>query len=239
MKLLSSFLTMTNLSSSGAAAGFPVSNIADTEPMKRWVAGAYAGYVWVKAQIASAIGSVFLNRCNFPHAHVQWNATDSWGSPTVDQGVDLVQDDAGNRKAWVDLPANGAGYIRILIPGSQSLDNLETVPAIGNLIVGTAATFPTVSDFNPRLLRRFDRFESRAGAVTKTPLGRARHIIQFGIGDSLANVRAMPKTWDLGVIFADLGNAGESWLVFPPEDWDRPIRSVLDAQLRFALEEKP
>ena len=239
MKLLSSFLTMTNLSSSGAASGFPVSNIADAEPMKRWQASAYAGDVWVKAQISSAIGSLFLNRCNFSHAHVQWNATDSWTSPTIDQGVDLALDDAGNRKAWVDLPANDAGFVRILIPGSQALDNSESVPAIGNLIVGTAATLPTIGDFNPRLIQRVNRFESDAGALAKTPIGRARHVIQIGVGDSLANVRAMPKTWPLGVIYADLGNAGESWLVFPPEDWDRPIRNVLDAQLRFSLEEKP
>jgi hypothetical protein len=237
MKLLTNFMSFTP-TSSGQVSGFPIGNITDIEPMKRWHSNTQYE-AWVKFQISSAIGNIFLNRCNFPHFHFQWNATDTWTAPTIDQGYDLVLDDAGNRKGWFDLPANGAGWVRIFIPTGYNFDDLTDSAKIGNVIIGTATTLPTVGDFAYSVARRYDRFESRAGAITKTALGRARHILQISVGDSLANIRSMPKDWTIGVVFADLGNAGESWLVYPPDSWDRPIRSVLDAALQFVLEEKP
>lgn len=241
MRLLKDFKSLT-LASTGAAVGFPATNAATLDPMQRWVSDAYAGEVmlWSENQVGIS-GGIFLNRCNFPSARFQMSEFAGF-SPTphlLDIEISLVLDDAGNRKGWFDIGAFKTGYIRVAIPASQSLDNSETTPAVGNLIVGVPEALPLVSDFNPRLIKRMNRFESDSGSLVKTPAGRARHIIQMGIGDSLANIRAMPKKWTIGVLYADLANAGEAWLVYPPEDWDRPIKNVLDAQLRFTLEERP
>jgi hypothetical protein len=241
MKILSTFEALTTKTSSGAGAGFPVANIADLDPFVRWVADAYTGDVWVKVDFGSAkvLTGLFLNQCNFPHCHVQGHASDSWASPSFDLGVDLVLDDAANRKGWFDLVAFNYRWLRILIPGSQTLDKSETVPAIGNLLVGAAVTLPLVSDFEARMVQRVRAFEADGGGYRESKQGRARHLISIGIGDSLANIRAMPKAWADAVIYADLGDAGDSWLVFPPNDWSRPIRSIIDAELRFQLRERP
>lgn len=241
MKLLATFQALSTLTASGSDANFPVSNVVDLEPMKRWHADAYTGDVWVKNDFGSAksLTAVFLNQCNFPACKVQGNDTDVWTSPSFELTCSLVVDDAGNRKGWFDLSAFNYRYLRVLIASGQTLDNSETVPAIGNIIAGTAETMPLVADLTARLVQRSIRFESDGGAVDKEKYGRARHLITINIGDSLANVRGMSKRWDIGVVFADLANAGEAWLVFPPDDWNRPIRSVLDAGLQFVMEEKP
>jgi hypothetical protein len=240
MKLLTTFNTLTSITSSGAGAGFPVANIADLDPMKRWVASAYAGDVWVKAAVGAGFTGAFLNRCNFPHCHIQWNATDVWTSPTINEAVTLVLDDCGNRKGWFAIPAGTAsGYIRILIESGQTLDNSETLPAIGNLIIGTPTDIPYVAEFNPRVIQKWDRFESDGGGLARSKRGRARHVISMAFNDTLANIRALLKTWTMAVLFADLDNAGEAWLVYGPDSWDKPIASPLDASIGITLEERP
>jgi len=241
MKILpdTGFETLANITSSGSDANFPVSNVVDIEPMLRWHADAYSGDVWIKWDfgVAVALTGLFLNRCNFPHAHFQAADTDSWTTPPVDVGLDLVLDDAGNRKGFFEVTATRR-WCRLLIPGSQTLDNSETVPAVGNLIVGAPATMP-VSDFSPDLAQQVRRFEPTGGAISQDRIGRAHHILNVSVANSRAVVRAIPKNWDHAVFAADLGYAAEAWLVLPPSSWPQPVRNLLDAQLRVTLEEKP
>lgn len=241
MKALVTFETLATLTSSGENANYPAANIKDLDPMKRFQADAYSGDVWLLVDFGSAkaLTAAFLNQANFPHCHIQGNATNVWTSPSFDLGCDLARDDAGNRKGWFDLTAFNYQWMRILIPASQTLDNSETVPALGNLIVGASVTLPLVSLYTPDVVRRWDRFESDGGALRKEQVGRARHIISLECADTLANLKALSKTWEIGVVFSDLGYPAESWLVYPPESWSRPTKSLLDATLRFTLEERP
>lgn len=241
MKILADtgFRTLSNLTSSGADANYPASNVATMEPMQRWHADAYAGDVWLKMDLGTAVAitGIFLNRCNFPHAHIQGADTDSWDTPAVDIELDLVLDDAGNRKGFFSLAGFSRRWVRLLIPASQTLDNSETVPAVGNLILGSPSDL-TASGLTSDLVQQVRRFETTGGAVIQERRGRARHIISIDIADTRANVRAVPKNWDYAVIAADLGNAGEAWLVQAPQSWSQPIRNVLDSTMRFQAEEK-
>lgn len=252
MKLIHQFQSFSALTSSGDTAGFPAANVTVTDPCLYWKADNYAtADKWLKIDFGSAkqVAAVFLNRANFPHAHIQGNDSDDWGTPAFDQSCDLVRDDALNRKGWFDLVGFNRRWMRILIPLSQTLDDTiakgtpDTLPIVGNLIVGVTttgvATLPLVGSLTPRLLQRFNRFEADNGGISKSKRGRPRHVLSLDVGDELANIRAMPKTWDIGVVFADLGNAGEAWFVYPAESWERPIRSLIDAGLRFELEERP
>jgi hypothetical protein len=240
MKILSTFTSLGTVTSSGADASFPVTNVQNLKPMVRWVADAYAGDVWIKADLGSAkvLTAAFLNQANFPACKIQGNASDSWGSPSFSLDCTLVRDDTDNRKGWFDLVAFNYRWIRILIASAQTLDNSETVPALGNFIVGAAASVPAVIDFGVRIIKRFDRFESDGGSLNKEARGRARHVLSFTCEDAIATIRAMDKTWDDAVAFADWGNAAESWLVFPPEDWEKPIQVGSDFQLKFSCEER-
>lgn len=239
MKMLATFETLATLTSSGETAGFPDDNVKALDPMVRWKADAYEAAAWLKVDFGSAksLTALFLNQANFPAATIQGNASDSWETPSFTMSAGLVQDDAENRKGWFDLTAFNYRWLRVLIPAGQTLDNSELVPALGNLIVGTSITVPLVSDLTPLLIQRKSTFEADGGGYYEAKKGRARQVIQIGIGDTLANVRAMPKTWDIGVIFADLGSAGDVWLVFPPDNWDKPIKSILESQLRLSMKE--
>jgi hypothetical protein len=238
MKALTTFTTLTNIASSGAATGFPASNVSNLDPGIYWKADAYAGAVSVVAQIGAGITAIFLNRCNFPLATFQWNATNSWGSPTVSTAITLVKDDAGNRKGWFAVTGTSPGFIRILITASQSLDLGATLPVIGNLICGTSIAFPVVSGIRPVLVQKRDSFLSRGGSYSELKRGYARHTISIEIVDALATVRAMDKTWAYGVLWADLANAGDAWLVYAPGNWDKPFESGSDSKLSFTVEEK-
>jgi len=239
MKILSTFAAFTP-ESSGAATGFPAAHAIDLDPMQRWIADAYAGAVNVSSSTeGTGVTAVFLNRCNFASAKIQFCATTAFSEITYELEIALVKDGAGNRKGWFDLAAAKSGYFRILIAASQTLDDEETVPAIGNLIVGIGVALPTVSAYNPRLIQRTRRFESDAGGLVKTRVGRSRHIIQLDIGDEYSAISAVPKDWDDAVVFADLNNVADAWLVFPPDDWNRPFRSFLDCSMSFYLEERP
>lgn len=233
------FETLSNLTSSGADANFPVTNVVTMEPMERWHADAYSGDVWIKWDfgVAVSLTGIYLNQCNFPHAHLQGADSDGWTTPPVDTSLDLIVDDAGNRKGFFALSGTRRWW-RLLIPGGQTLDNSETVPAVGNLIVGTPSSV-TVSDFSADLIQGVRRFEATGGAVSQDRVGRARHALTISVANTRAAVRAIPKNWDHAVFAADLGYAAEAWLVLPPSSWPQPIRNLLDAQLRVQLEEKP
>ncbi len=239
MKILTSFQDLGTITTSGEASGYPASNVEDLDPGLVWRADAYTGDVWLKFDLgaAKALTALFVNRANFPHLHIQGNASDSWSSPSFDLGCDLVADDVANRKGWFDLAAFNYQWVRILIPGSQALDS-GTVPEIGNVILGVSAALPVVSDFSLDLVSNVDSWMSDGGSLRKNYRGVMRHVITIEMGDTLANVRAMAKTWAQAVVYADLSAAGESWLVYRPERITLPIRNTIEAGARMQLEER-
>lgn len=239
MKALTTFQDLGTVTSSGEAAGYPATNIEDLDPGLVWKADAYAGDVWLKCDLGSAkaLTALFVNRANFPELHIQGHASDSWGSPSFDLECDLVQDDAGNRKGWFDLTAFNYQWVRILIPSGQALDS-GTVPEVGNVILGASAALPIVRDFTVDLARKIDSWLSDGGSLRKNFRGVPRHILTLEMGDTMATIRAMVKTWEQAVLFADLGDAGGAWLVYAPDRITLPIRNPIDAGARMQLEER-
>lgn len=241
MKILYSFVVSSTLTSSGVVSGFPESNINDLDPNKRAKLSGYTGDVWIVLDFltAQSLDSCFLNRCNFPQCKIQGNASNSWSSPSFDLTCNLVKDGAQNRKGWFNVTGFNYRYMRILISGGQTLDNSETTPAIGNLILGTAVTMPIVAQISPRLVQRFNRFESDEGTLVKSKKGLARHSISISIGDKYSPIRDFFKGWSIAVFFADLGSVADSWLVWPPDDWVPSVKNIHDSQLSTVLEERP
>lgn len=238
MKILTIFETLSTLTSSGAASGYPASNVVDCNPGLVWKADAYSGDVWLKVDFGAAksLSGVFFNRANFPHAHIQGNASDSWETPSYDLGLDLVKDEAENRKGWFAIVFNYR-WLRIVIPASQTLDS-GSVPFLGNLIAGTPVDMPNTSMIDIELTGRVDRFETDGGNVTATPRGIQRHLLQIEIRDELATLRSMSKTWTHAVVYEDLSTAGGAWLVTRPGSFRRGTKSTIDASLAMTLEER-
>jgi hypothetical protein len=240
MKLLSTFEDLSGVTTSGATAGYPASNVDDEDPGLVWKADAYAGDVWLKVDfgVAASLSAVFLNRANFPQAKIQGHATDVWTSPSYDATVNLVQDEAGNRKGWYDLTAFNYRWIRILIPSGQTLDGGASLPQLGNWITGTAADLPVVAEYSPDLVGRVDEWTSDGGNLLGNPRGIRRHVLALTFKDTLANLLAVPKTWDHAVLYEALGSAAGAFLVIAPARWSRPTRNPSDATLRVSLKER-
>jgi hypothetical protein len=239
MKLLSTFEDLSAVTASGSTANFPAANVDDENPGLYWRADAYGTDAWLKIDFTSAksLTCVFLNQANFPQCKIQGNAADSWASPSFDETVDLVQDEAGNRKGWFDLTAFNYRYLRILIPSGQALDS-DTVPILGNLITGTSAALPIVSQFTPELIGRMEEFESDGGNYDAEPIGIQRHILSLTFGDTLADLKAVPKTWQYAVLFEDLSDASGAWLIVRPTRWPRPTRNANDAKMSVQFKER-
>jgi hypothetical protein len=243
MKLLSDFETAAAISATSEDTDFPVENVLDLDPMLRWHAESYAvdQRVVLDFGTAKSINAVFLNQCNFPEAKIEGNATDSWGSPSFSLEVDLVQDDTENRKGWFDLTGFNLRFLSILVPAGQTLDNSEATPAIGNIICGVAVALPEINSFTPELIQDYSSFQTDDGGYSESEIGRKRHIITLVTDrNTLALMKAIPKQWSIGVLYADVDTVADSWLVYPPRNWQRPTGSVIDSMFTsLQFREKP
>lgn len=242
MKLLTTFQTFTPTASS-SKSGFPVANVQNLDPRVRWAANAYSTDESVVLDFGATASptAIFLNQVNFPAATIQGNATDSWGSPSFTQAIAPALDRCKNRKGWFDLTGFSYRYMRILISAGQTLDNLEATPAIGNILLGVPVVMPRVYQFNAEVVRAFTKFQSKGGSIIKNPYGLMSHSVSLELSGTMAGFASFDRTWTIGVIFADLGNVWESYLVYPPERWPLPLEggNIDDCRMSLQMEERP
>lgn len=239
MKLLTdqNMRTFTGIVASSAAAGFPVTNLQQYDPGLIWKAAAFAGDINIVIDLgaAAAIPQIWLNNANFTSATLQANAADSWSSPSVSKSVTLAKDDIGIYKGFFDLSATNYRYVRIVIPVQALV--FGTVPQLGNIIIGTAADL-RVASWAAQTARNYSKFQPDGGGYRKNAKGRARHIFSVGVSGTKAEVDAIVLSgWEAAIIFTDLADVADSYLVYPPESTGKSIRNPLDAERSFALEE--
>lgn len=243
MKLIHSFSTYTATATS-SASGYPASNVANLDPGKRWKAGSFATEQTLTLDMggSSTATHLFLNNVNFSECSISL-----WISQylSFDLGTFYpIQDRAGKRKLWAHiltlLPDTPTSYAKILvsIPITAALDNLETVPAIGNAIVGTAITLPAVSEWSVEIAAQSNSFMADDGSYSKSFVRLQRHIIGMTISGSKAEIDAVPLSWTYAVIYADLGTVADAFLVYRSERTPFSIKSVLDYTVRMTLEER-
>lgn len=242
MKLLKEYDSLTVIAASGSNAEFPLTNLqAVDEPYLRWWADAYTGDVWItvdRGAGAPAIDTAFLNNANFPMSRLQGNATNEWSSPTVDILANLGLDKIKNRKGWFSLGAFTPRWFRLLIPAGQTLDAGEpTVPALGNLLLGTAETIPTVAETPIRVISPKITQQFLNGRVRKKFLGVRRQALGVSINDDWAPIRDFQLTWDIAAISADFGSPADAWLVYGPDESNGTIRHTEDADESMTLDE--
>lgn len=239
MKLLTdqNMRTFTSIVASSEAVGFPATNLQQYDPGLIWKAAAFSADVTITIDLgaAAAIPQIWLNNANFASATLQANASDSWGSPSVSQAVTLAKDDIGIYKGYFDLSATNYRYVRVVIP-VQALTS-GTVPQLGNIIIGTAADL-RVASWAAQTARNFSKFQPDGGGYRKNAKGRARHAFSVGVLGTKAEVDAVILSgWEAAIIFTDLADVADSYLVYPPETTGKSIRNPLDAERSFVLEE--
>lgn len=239
MKLLTdqNMRTFTGIVASSEAVGFPATNLQQYDPGLIWKAAAFTGDINIVIDLgaAAAIPQIWLNNANFTSATLQANAADSWGSPSVSKSVTLASDDIGIYKGFFDLSATNYRYVRIIIPVQALVSG--TVPQLGNIIIGTAADL-RVASWAAQTARNFSKFQPDGGGYRKNAKGRARHIFSVGVSGTKAEVDAIVLSgWEAAIIFTDLADVADSYLVYPPESTGKSIRNPLDVERSFALEE--
>jgi hypothetical protein len=239
MKLLTdqNMRTFAGIVVSSAAAGFPVTNLQQYDPGLIWKAAAFSADISIVIDLGAAVAipQIWLNNANFTSATLQANAADSWGSPSVSTNVTLAKDDIGIYKGFFDLSATNYRYVRIVIPVQTLVSG--TVPQFGNIIIGTASDL-RVASWAAQTARNYSKFQPDGGGYRKNAKGRARHVFSVGVSGTKAEVDAIVLSgWEAAIIFTDLADVADSYLVYPPESTGISIKNPLDAERSFALEE--
>jgi len=241
LKILDTFESLATLTASGSDADFPLANINDIGSLIRWHAASYAADQWVKNDFGTAIAltAIFLNQCNFPQCYIEGHATDDWAAPSFSQLVTLSQDRCSNRKAWATLTGFNYRWLRILIPSGQALDNSESVPAIGNVLCGTSAELPPGTFAYPKN-QEFYTFKADGGPEKRTTKGIPWHTITLSLKADKTEIEAVNSVWpaDCAVVFFDVGNVAQAFLVDPPPVWDARADDWPDMRLILTLSEK-
>lgn len=240
MKLITDLNTRTPsaITASSTRAGFPASNLSLNDPEVVWMADAFSGDVNIVFDFgsAAAINQIWLNNANFLAVTIQANASNSWSSPSVSKSVTLAADDVGVVKGFFDLSEIAYRYVRIVIP-VQSLLSGE-VPWIGNAVIGTAEDL-LVSAWNPDVIKEFSSFLADGGAYSKSEKGKARHVfVAAGASITKAELDAMPLNgWLTAIIYTQLGSVADSFMVYAPAGKRTRVRSQIDCDVEYVLEE--
>lgn len=135
--------TASVITPSTEATGYEVENLYDGNPAKPWKMTATTGNVVFDFGSATNIDLVAIVHHNLTaglEVRIQGNASDSWGSPTLNQTITIPAYDADSYPVnpWIDLSAlsNSFRYWRLVVVGTNSAN-----VAIGELwLIGTKRT---------------------------------------------------------------------------------------------------
>lgn len=239
MLILTTFETLPTITASSSDSQHPVSNVAVIDPGRTWQPSTYTAMApaWIVVDFGAAksLDSVFLNNCNFAAAAIQGNDTDVWTSPAFDESVTLAFDDAKVRKGFFTLTAFNYRYLRLFVD-FQTLDASAIYPFVGNLICGTAQQFK-VSEWVPTRIKRYSTFTSDGGSYKKTRKGIIRHTFAVSQSSTLSQAESIDWDWDIAVVYTNLNSVADSWLVYSPAELSKPMKSILQVDSRFTLEE--
>ncbi len=218
---------------------FPATNLTELDPCVIWKAASFsdAAIITIDLGATRQINRIWLNNANFRSATIMADTTDQWSSP-VTESVTLVKDDLGILKGYFSFTQGSYRYIRISIP-VQILENNNLVPSLGNIIIGSDVDFSPVAKWEPDVDYNFYTFTSDGGSYFKTPKTKPRHIFGCGFEHiSKAEHKNLPITgWNNAIIYTDLDDVSDSYLVYPPAGRSSDVRNPLDCSIEVTFEE--
>lgn len=243
MKLLTDQKMRTNILSiiaSSTKPGTETANLLAYDPGKIWEALTFdsaGAYLVIPFSEQSPINYIWLNNANFLNATIQANNTDSWETPGFSKNVVLKEDKRGICKGFFELTETPYSYVRIVIP-AQSLLFDNTVPWLGNVIIGEAEKL-TVASWEYQEIDSFEPFKSSGGSYTEIESGKPRYVFSANMKGSFASLNSAPlKRWKRAVIFTDLGDVADSYLVCPPAGKRGKVSNLRKCEFSFTLRER-
>lgn len=240
MKLITdkNMRTIASITASSSDAYFPASNLLILDPGMMWKAASFSAAVRLTIDLGAPaeISQIWINNANFVNCTIQANSSNSWTSPAVTKDVTLSSDDINIFKGFFDLSPENYRYVSILIPVQTLLDS-ETVPALGNVIIGKSLPLK-VAAWDFQIEAPVSIFRPDSGGYRREKKGRERHVFTMTLQDSKPAMDARPlKNWDLGIIFTDLADVADSYLVYKPISRKGSTRNINDQSRSETLEE--
>ncbi len=237
MKLLTDFLEIASLTATSEASGFPVLNclLADRDILFK--AGTFTAPLRVTASFGQTVelNCLWLDNVNFSAFSLKLSNSADGSSPLFEGSFTTGEDDCKARKAFVSFPAVSCSHL-ILTVAQQELTEDE-VPFIGLIKTGLAFEI-SASEWESEVVTPKGDFLTASGKYREERLGKSRHVFRMTAEnrtkEELDSIYAF--TWDKGIIWMDLGNPADSWLVSPGQP-KKTVRSPLDCDFECVLKE--
>ena len=218
---------------------FPATNLKELDPGVIWKAASFSetAILTIDLGYLKNINRIWLNNANFTSATIMLSTTDSWSSP-VTKSVTLAKGDLGVMKGYFSIQQGSYRYVRISIP-VQPLENSNIVPFLGNIIIGSDEDFSPVAKWEPDVDHTFYTFTSDGGSYFKDEKTKPRHVFGCGFEHiTKAEHKNLPITgWNNAIIFTDLDDVSDSYLVYPPAGRSSDVRNPIDCSIEMTFEE--
>lgn len=233
------FRNIASISANNENPLFPVSNLKELDPTVIWKALDFSAPIEITADLGSplSVNKIWLNNANFRTAILMANSSDSWEEPEMTKTITLGKDDLGVLKGYFDIGSAPFRYIKLAVP-LQGLDKGDA-PYLGNFIVGNDLDFSPVSKWEPDVDYAFYTFTSDGGSYFKTPKTKPRHVFGCGFEHiTKSEHKALPITgWNNAIIYTDLDDVSDSYLVYPPAGRSSNVRNPIDCSIELVFEE--
>ena len=229
MKLLTDFY---NYSITGnAASGYPLNNLKSLDTNEIWKGQTASETLVIDLGFAKVIGAILLNNANFTSAVVTCaNNTSFTGG--ISKNLTLKKDDLGIYRAFSTITSSSYRYIRVVCSSLVS----GSVPTLGNIIIGPVSEI-IVSEWSSDIRDKVATFESDGGAYREKKKGQSRHEFSATLNGTKAELDALPLNFDNAVIFTDLDDAADAYIIGTVKSRRKSTRNPIDSSLTLQFSE--
>lgn len=231
MKILKDFNTFSSITGN-AATGYPLTNLATLDTNEIWKGTSSSETITIDFGSTKPVSGIFLNNTNFTSAVITASNNSSF-SGGVTLNLTLSKDDLGIIKGFGSVASTNYRYLRVVC---SSLISGSTVCQMGNLIVGKAENIK-VASWSPSIVDKIIDFESDGGSYRTKRKGQSRHNFNASLSYTKAYIDSLPLNFDKAVIFTDLDNVADCYLIGTPRQRSGNVNNPLDCSLSLVFNE--
>lgn len=231
MKLINKFNTFSTISGN-AATGYPLTNLAKIDTNEIWKGTGTSETITIDFGSAKPVSGVLLNNANFISAVITASSSSDFSSG-VTLNLTLAKDDLGIIRGFGSVASTNYRYLKVVCSG---LISGATAIQLGNLIVGKAEDIKVVS-WSPEVIDKIVDFESDGGSFRSRQKGQGRHSFNVSFSDVKSVIDGFSLNFDYGVIFTDLNNVADAYIIGRPRQRRGNVNNINDCSLSLVLNE--
>ena len=231
MKILKNFNVFSSITGN-ATTGYPLTNLATLDTNEIWKGTSNSETITIDFGSAKPVSGIFLNNTNFTSAVITASNNSDFSSG-VTLNLTLKKDDLGIIKGFGTIAETNYRYLRIVC---SSLVTGFTVCQMGNLIVGKSENI-RVSSWSSDIIDKVVDFESDGGSFRNKKKGQSRHNFSASYSYTKAYLDSYPLDFDNAVIYTDLNDVSDSYLIGRPTQIRKNVNNPNDCSMSFVLKE--